>query len=268
MLIKKRKPSSYTEEDIYNALRYMDSHGWESIASIGRLFGVPPRRLIERRDNPFADRRSLNKKPKFLSDPEIQAIHHWILHQYFLGWPATRGMIQAAATTLLALRSPPRPPPGKTWMDTFTKSLREVKKTKTKPLDIKRKLAQNKGVLIPWFNKYRRFIADHHITPDRLWNFDEAGFRVGMVRGEVVYVPKDAPPLYTESPEDRRQVTLIESVSAVLRPRVEAAHAALFGLSSIRGCSKANPLTGRLGEHFSVYNAALLPPHFSLYSVS
>ena len=46
---------------------------------------------------------------------------------------------------------------------------------------------------------------------------------------------------------------------------MEAAHAALFGLSNIRECFKASPLIGRLSEHFSLYDAALLPPHFSLH---
>ena len=47
-----------------------------------------------------------------------------------------------------------------------------------------------------------------------VYNFDESGVRIGCPRGEEVVVPIDVKELYCSSPENRIQLTIIESVAA------------------------------------------------------
>ena len=62
----------------------------------------------------------------------------------------------------------------------------------SKPMDSKRKSAQNPETIDCWFQRFQREIIEYGITADRLWNFDETGFRVGCPKGVHVYVPKGA----------------------------------------------------------------------------
>jgi hypothetical protein len=101
--------------------------------------------------------------------------------------------------------------------------LPDVKKRRTKPLDVKRKTAQDVNNIQKWFRDFSEHIIKRGIPPYRIWNFDNAGFRVGIIKGEIVYIPLDAPLLYTTSPENRKQVTLIEGINAagwVLPPTI------------------------------------------------
>ena len=43
---------------------------------------------------------------------------------------------------------------------------------------------------------------------------DESGFRVGMMKGEIVYIPEDASDIYQLCPENRKQVTITETINA------------------------------------------------------
>ena len=44
---------------------------------------------------------------------------------------------------------------------------------------------------------------------------DETGFRIGILGGERVIVPRTAKELYTLSPENRLSITIVEAVSTV-----------------------------------------------------
>ena len=64
---------------------------------------------------------------------------------------------------------------------------------------------------------YRKILIRYRIFNDpngvnRVWNFDEGGIRVGVMRGKKVYVPAAIKEFYEFSPEDRRQVTIIEGI--------------------------------------------------------
>jgi hypothetical protein len=43
---------------------------------------------------------------------------------------------------------------------------------------------------------------------------DESGIRIGCPKGEKIIVPIDVKELYSASPENRKSVTLIETISA------------------------------------------------------
>ena len=60
-----------------------------------------------------------------------------------------------------------------------------IKIRKTKPLDIKRKYARKPKEIVSWYRGHQDSVISHGITPDRIRNFDESDFRVGMSKGET-----------------------------------------------------------------------------------
>ena len=70
-----------------------------------------------------------------------------------------------------------------------------------------------------WFSKYQAKLLERNITNGcDIYNFDESGVRVGCPKREEIVVPIEIKELYTSSPENRKSVTIIESISADGRP--------------------------------------------------
>jgi hypothetical protein len=66
-----------------------------------------------------------------------------------------------------------------------------------------------------WFKEYTDTLAEYKITKGKnILNMDESGVRVGCPGGEHVVVPVDVKELYTASPENRKSVTVLETVIA------------------------------------------------------
>jgi hypothetical protein len=66
-----------------------------------------------------------------------------------------------------------------------------------------------------WFKSYHETLAEYKITKAKnVLNMDELGARVGCPAGEHVIVPIEVKELYTASPENRKSVTIIETIQA------------------------------------------------------
>ncbi len=52
------------------------------------------------------------------------------------------------------------------------------------------------------------------ITRRNLVNFDESGFRIGCLKKQEVLVPIEIKEHYAVSPENRRSLTIVESINA------------------------------------------------------
>ena len=66
-----------------------------------------------------------------------------------------------------------------------------------------------------WFADYRRALKTLNIRKRRnILNFDEAGFRIGCMRGQEILVPMEIKQFYAVSPENRRSATIIETINA------------------------------------------------------
>jgi hypothetical protein len=62
--------------------------------------------------------------------------------------------------------------------------------------------AQNEQDVKRWFKKYRETIREYKIKRRNIVNFDEAGFRVGCLKGTYILVPLDVVEFYALSPEN------------------------------------------------------------------
>jgi hypothetical protein len=66
-----------------------------------------------------------------------------------------------------------------------------------------------------WFSDYRQTLNKYGICkPKNILNMDELGVRVGCPIGEEVVVPIEVKEMYTSSPENRKSLTIIETIRA------------------------------------------------------
>jgi len=66
-----------------------------------------------------------------------------------------------------------------------------------------------------WFKRYRDTLQEYKITKAKnILNMDESGARIGCPKGEDIIVPSDVKEHYSASPENRKSVTIIETISA------------------------------------------------------
>jgi hypothetical protein len=54
----------------------------------------------------------------------------------------------------------------------------------------------------------------HNIKAQHIWNFDETGIRIAMPHSAPVIVPLSIKSMYYSSPENRKSLTIIETISA------------------------------------------------------
>ncbi|XMA13656.1 hypothetical protein WAI453_006447 [Rhynchosporium graminicola] len=220
LLNRKRAPRykrEYKEEDMEKCLLYMDDHPWMTAAEASRVFDLESkvREIQRRRKNPSLRRREFNGPKPLLDKLEIASVKNYIRGQHAAGFSANNEDIESIIRHILSQHTPP-----KTCSDSFLEkfkktNLKGIKKRRTKVLDAKRKYAQAPKQIMQWYREYQDYIMSHGITPGRIWNFDESGFRVGMAKGETVYVPEDAADdIYQTHPEKRKQVTVIEGICA------------------------------------------------------
>lgn len=90
------------------------------------------------------------------------------------------------------LEDEPLPSPSKTWVKNFMRAHKDFHMIKWKPMDKKRRAAQDTGSVIEWFKEFEALRKKYNIRAQDLWNFDEIGFHLacpgGMDYGDVVPV--------------------------------------------------------------------------------
>src|SRR5450432_2153526 len=67
--------------------------------------------------------------------------------------------------------------PSNSFIQNYIKGL-PIKKIKWKPIDYKRRAAQDIDVIIDWFRGFAEIKAEYNIKPYNIYNFNECGFRV------------------------------------------------------------------------------------------
>jgi hypothetical protein len=95
---------------------------------------------------------------------------------------------------------------------------RGLHKIKTKPIAIVRITAQDEKEVDEWYEKpdgYFDTLSKFQIKDMNIYNFDETNARLGCPRGMDVIVPEDVKELYSLSPENRKSVTVIETIGCM-----------------------------------------------------
>ena len=109
-----------------------------------------------------------------------------------------------------------KPPPSWRWFQYWLKRTPELHRIKTKPIASQRVDLHKEEDIQHWFETVFRPALKRRDIRDgsRLHNMDEKGARLGCPAGEEVIVPTYIKEMYTGIPENRKSLTIIESVSA------------------------------------------------------
>ena len=87
-------------------------------------------------------------------------------------------------------------------------------KRKTKPLLAERQDAQERADIETHFQNFIAKCDELKIHLDNVHNFDESGFRIGCLRGQVVWTHADVQVVYILDPDNRELVTLLEYINS------------------------------------------------------
>jgi hypothetical protein len=86
---------------------------------------------------------------------------------------------------------------------------------KTKPIAQARVTTHSEEDLKSFFIEYQNTLTKYGIKRAKyIYNMDESGVRVGCPTSEIVIVPTHVKELYTASPENRKSITIIETICA------------------------------------------------------
>lgn len=167
---------------------------------------------------------------KVLSEGQDEALLQYCLDQWELGLGATHDMVYAAICHLktvnkinpvyffylqLQVQFPDRPTPTRRWFQTWLKAHPKLHTIKTKLIAHARLDTHTEEDVRAWFGRLEYAVNQYKIkSPRNILNMDESGARVGCPAGEQVIVPIQVKELYTASPENRKSVTILETIYA------------------------------------------------------
>ena len=178
---------------IGNALAYYGAHKESvSIRKVILLFGVNKTTFLNRLRNKTRPITTIGGQNKLLTDVEQSTVITYCHRQAYAGFPCTWQMILAAVTHIQSLKG--MGSPSKAWAKFFLSKhgpilKADFHKIKWKPMDRKRRAAQEPGVIIQFFRDLAYIRKTHDIRPENMWNFDESGFRNACPLGVWVWVP-------------------------------------------------------------------------------
>lgn len=203
---------SYNEGTLYLAIKATQEKSPDSKRQISRAFAVPRRTLNRRRDGTLSQRDS-EPNCKNLDKLEEQTIVRRILELDTPGIGATRTMVHEMANDLRAARG--KEPVGKYWVDRFTKRTPEIKLRRSRPHDRQRALNEDARVITLWFKLVEDTKAKYGILDEDTHNFDETGFMMGVIKGQMVFTgsEKRSNPKRIQ-PGSREWVTIIQGICA------------------------------------------------------
>ncbi|PVH69796.1 hypothetical protein DL98DRAFT_392445, partial [Cadophora sp. DSE1049] len=81
----------------------------------------------------------------------------------------------------------------------------------SKPLAAERKAAHEEEDILAHFRKFETTVKEYHIKKRNCWNFDETGWRIGILNGRLVFTFPDVSAVYIEDPDTRESLTSIEA---------------------------------------------------------
>ena len=195
-------------------------------ATASRLFGIPNdaatiRKRLQRERQKTRNQHGLYNthgvNNKMLTKQEEGQIIAYAAEEAG-GLGTNKPMIRAAINTILQRQTPPRAPPSDSWFNKWFDSMktRQLLHTiTTKPIARDRLETHSEDDIAVWFKKLRADCIKFKIDrPEKMYNMDETGARVGCPASEEVVVPFATKELYTASPENRRSVTIKETIRA------------------------------------------------------
>ncbi|KAJ0131573.1 Uncharacterized protein HZ326_25337 [Fusarium oxysporum f. sp. albedinis] len=136
-------------------------------------------RTLYRRQKGTPSRSDWIPKLRRLSNLEEQIIVEHILNLDSRGYPPRLRDIEEIANQLFANRK--APPVSKNWASNSIKRQPELKTRFQRRYDYQRAKCEGPAVIRNWFRLVKNIITKYGIRSDDIYNFDEAGFTMGMI---------------------------------------------------------------------------------------
>ena len=148
-----------------------------------------------------------------LTEAQEQAVFRFCHDQVEMGLGATPSIIYAAICYLRQQEQ--RNPPSLSWFRQWLKKNPSLHTIKAKPIARVRITSHTETDLKNFFLDYQNTLSKYGIKRAKyIFNMDESGVRIGCPTGEIVVVPMEIKELYTASPENRKSITIIETICA------------------------------------------------------
>jgi hypothetical protein len=148
-----------------------------------------------------------------LTPYEESALVQYILDLDSRGFPPRPQAVQEMADLLLSERG--ESPVGKNWTTNFIKRRTEIKAKFSQKYDYKRAKCEDPKIIQGWFSLVRNTVAKYGILEQDIYNFNEAGFAMGVIATAKVVTSSEAKSHpKTIQPGNREWVSIIQGVNS------------------------------------------------------
>lgn len=203
---------SNPEGRILLAIQAFKLRQFQSIRAAAKTYDVPYTTLYHRIHGMASRRDSIPNSQKLTPEEEL-AIVQYILDLDSRGFPPRPQYVQEMADLLLTERD--ALPVGKNWTSTFIKRRPELKTKFSRKYDYKRAQCEDPIIIGAWFKLVRNTIAKYGIVEEDIYNFDEAGFLMGVIAtAKVVTSSESRNRPKTAQPGNREWVSIIQGISS------------------------------------------------------
>jgi len=198
---------------ISDAIEALNNGEFTTTAEAAREHKVSYQKLRARRLR-RAPKSATGGQNKTLSEAQEAALCLYMDRCIALGRPAKKKHIRAAANSILRGDGIQKQV-SQWWTKRFLKRHPIYHKRKTKSLSAERQAAQQQEDIQRHFRDFEKTVIQYNIQLEDIHNFDESRFRIGCLRGQVVWTYADIRAVYISDPDNRELVTLMECISRV-----------------------------------------------------
>ena len=200
------------EANIFLAIEAMRTNPKMSDRRASSLYNVPRGTLRDRMLGKPAKRDCRNKRHN-LTLTEEETIVRYILDLDSRGFPPLIAGVEDMANLLLERRGAKRV--GKQWAYRFVRRRLELKTRFSRAYDFQRALCEDPEQLNAWFRLVANMRTRYGIQESDIYNFDETGFMMGVICGNMVVTRTDRCGKGKQlQPGNREWATAIECVSS------------------------------------------------------
>jgi hypothetical protein len=199
------------EQRIAKEIKDIQDSMYKNAAAASRVWHVLYDKLL-RRSQGMQSVESNGRYNKALSAVQEKVLLLYIDRCEEMGRPCEYRHIETAANSILQASDSPRLI-SRCWTSRFIKRIK-IYRHCTKPLSVQQKAAQKRNNIELYFEKFDNQYQELEIKPENLYNFDETGFRIGYLAGQIVFTQTDRQ-VYISDPDNCKLVISIESISAI-----------------------------------------------------
>jgi hypothetical protein len=204
--------SSNQEGRILLAIQAIKQGNCQTVQAAAVSYDVP-RTTLRDRIRGITSRRDSTPNSRKLTPYEESALVQYILDLDSRGFPPRPQAVQEMADLLLSERG--ESPVGKNWTTTFIKRRTEIKAKFSRKYDYKRAKCEDPKIIQGWFSLVRNTVAKYGILEQDIYNFDEAGFAMGVIATAKVVTSSEAKSRpKTIQPGNREWVSIIQGVNS------------------------------------------------------